>query len=128
MCREQGLVGGYDMLAVFDRLQNKVLCGFGAADQLDHDVDCGIAHHRVCVIGNLGGVANQLARPPQVLVGDNLDHDAAAGTPDDLFLVAAEHDERAAAHGADTEKAHVYRFHRKSFRNENEVMKNPSRK
>ena len=36
---------------------------------------------------------------------------AAAGAAADLFLVAAQHLEGAAAHGADAQKAHLNRFH-----------------
>jgi hypothetical protein len=128
VCRQQGLVGGYNMLAVVDRRQNQVLRDLGAADQFDHDVDIGVAYYLVGVISNFGGIADQLARPANVLVRDHPDDDVPAGTPGDLFLVAAEHGERSATHGADAEQAYVHRFHEKSFLNEKEVMKNPSRK
>ncbi len=89
VCRQQRLVGSDDVLAVADGRQNQVLRDFGAPDQFDHDVDIWVAYHLECVIGNLGGIANQLARPAQVLVGDHLDDDSATGPPGNLFLVAA---------------------------------------
>jgi len=111
VCSQQGLVGGYDMLAVVDRRQNQVLRDFSASDQFDHDIDVGMAHHFGRVIGDLGGVTDQFACPAEVLVGDHFDDDSAASPPGDFFLVAAKHGERPASDGADAEQAHVYRFH-----------------
>jgi hypothetical protein len=49
--------------------------------------------------------------PRHVQVGHHGDLDAAAGAALDLFLVAFEHVERAAAHGADAQQADLDRFH-----------------
>ena len=74
------------------------------------------------------GSADQRASAGQVLVGDHFDLDAASGAAADLFLVAAQDSESAAADGTDAEQADLNRLHWNSFLNENAVMKKPSRK
>ena len=51
------------------------------------------------------------ARACGVEVGDHRDLDAAAGAAADLFLVAVQHVEGAAADGADAEQADLDGFH-----------------
>jgi hypothetical protein len=70
-----------------------------------------MAYHFGRVIGYLRSVADQFARPAEILVGDHCDDDPAAGPSGDFFLIAAKHGERPASHGADAEQAHLYRFH-----------------
>ena len=126
---EQRLVGGDHVLAVLDRLQDQILRDLGAADQLDHDVDVGIAHDRERIGGHLGGAADDALGALQILVRDDLKRDGAAGAAGDFFLIAAQDRKRAAAYGADAQQADVDGSHHlNSLRNENEGMTKPSRK
>ena len=112
---QQRLVGRHHVLAVLDRGQDQVLGDGVAADQLDHDVDVGIAHHREGVVGQPCCIPDDGARPREILVCDDGDLDAAAGTPGDLALVAIEDAERAAADRADAQQADVDGSHGSCF-------------
>ena len=110
--REQRLVGGDDVLAGGDRLEHQAPGDAGAADQLDDDVDLRMGDDGACVGDDLGRAASQLSRPRQVEIGDVRDADLAAGTAADLFLVALQHGEGAAADDAGAEQAGLERLHR----------------
>ena len=126
--RQQCLVCGHHVLAVFDSGQDQIFRNPGAADQFHNDIDIGSAHQCEGVVGRLGAVANQFSRPFEILVGNGLDQDAAACTTANLLLIASQDRKSAAAHGANAEQADVNGFHRNSFLNENAVMKKSSLK
>ena len=50
---DQGLVGGNHMLAMLYGLQNKGLCRFNTADELDHDVDLRVLKNKVSIPNQL---------------------------------------------------------------------------
>ncbi len=81
-----------------------------AADELDHDVDVGVGDDLARIGHHLGAVADDGARTRHVEVGHHGDGDAAAGAAADVFLVALQHLEGAAADGADAEQADLDGF------------------
>ena len=105
--REQRLVRGDHMLAVGDRLHHQFLRDAVAADQLDDDIHFRIAHHRECIVGHAALAAGDFLRQLQILVRHDGDADRAPGAARDLFGVALQHGEGAAADRADTEEAYV---------------------
>ncbi|OQC12598.1 MAG: hypothetical protein BWX79_01137 [Alphaproteobacteria bacterium ADurb.Bin100] len=111
MHRQQSFVGGDHMLARRDGLQHQRLGDAVAADELDHDVDFGIGNDRPCVVHHGDVRADDGPRPRHIQIGHHGDLDAAAGAALDLLLVAFEHVERAAAHGAYAQQAYLDRFH-----------------
>ncbi len=111
MHRQQGLVGRDHVLAGLDRFQDQLPGHAVAADQLDHDVDLGVGDHRARVAHDLDAVAHDRAGSCRIEIRHHGDLDAAAGTAADLFLIALEDVEHAAAHGACTEQADLDGFH-----------------
>ena len=105
--RQQRLVGGHHMLAVLDRREDQILGNCVPADQLDHDVDLGIAHDGKRVIRDLRRAVDEAARLLHIPIGDRADQDLAARAARDLSLIAGEHGEGAAADGADAEQSCV---------------------
>ncbi len=82
-----------------------------AADQLDDDVDLRVGDDQPRVADHLRRIADDDLGARGVEVGHHRDLDAAAGAALDLFLVALQHVERAAADGADAEQADLDRLH-----------------
>ena len=109
---EQGLVGGDDMLAVGDRLQDEAARGLDAADQFHDDVDVRMLEHDAGICGEVHlRVAGELARALLCDIGDPSDADRAPRAPGDLFLVPAEHCPGAQAYRADAEESDLQRLH-----------------
>ena len=126
---QQGLVGGDHVLAVLDGLQDQLLGHAVAADELHHNVDFRIRHHRESVVRQPGGGAGgDLPGQLQVLVRHCGDADRPAGAAGDFFLVTLENGEGAATDGADAQESNIDRFHFKAFLKQNEGMCIPSRK
>ncbi len=88
----------------------RVLAVVGAADQLDHDVDGRVGDDAARIVDHLRRVADDAARTREVEVGHRGDADLAPGTALDLFLIALQHLECAAADRADAEQADLDRF------------------
>ncbi len=86
-----------------------------ATDQLDHDVDLGVGDHGACVVHHLHVRADDALGAGHIEVGHHGDFNAATCTTADFFLVALQHVERAAAHGAYAQQAYLDRFHRCSL-------------
>ncbi|MCY1545474.1 hypothetical protein D9M68_814200 [compost metagenome] len=112
MHRQQGLVGGHHVLARGNGFQHQRLGDAVPANELDHNIDLGIRDDRACVVHHLHVRAHDGLGARGVEVGHHGDLDATTGTPANLFLVALEHVERAAAHGAYAQQAYLDRFHR----------------
>ncbi len=107
-CASKRLVRGHDVLAVLDGLENQVARDPGAADQLDDDVDVGSAHDLERVVGDDRRARRPLPRTfSRSLSATILIRMRAACAAADLFLVALQHREGAAAYGADAEQPHV---------------------
>ena len=102
---EQRLVGGHHMLAGLNRLQHQCLGNAVAADEFDHDVDIRAGNHFARIVHHQHAFANQGFGARHVQVGHHGDFNAATGAAANLFLVALEHIESAAAHGTDAQKA-----------------------
>ena len=109
--REQRLVGRDHVLAGGDGLEHQGLGDAVAADQLDDDVDRGVRDHLPRIADNLDRVADDGPRTRHVEVGHHRDLDAPAGAPANLFLIALQHLEGAAADGADAEQANLDGVH-----------------
>src|SRR3989441_9734904 len=118
----------YTTLFRSDRREHEVLRHGDPADQLDDDIDVGIAHHLEGVRGDARLPGGELFRLFDLLVGDDADLDGAPGAARDLLPVAREHRPGAAAHRADAEQSHLDRFHLSFFMKWNEVTAIPSRK
>ena len=112
---EQRLVRSDHVLAAVDRGEDQIFRDRDPADQLDHDVDLGIAHHFERVRGDARLTTGQLLRLRRLLVGDDADADVAAGAARDLLPVTREHRPGASAHRADAEQPHVDRLHLSGF-------------
>ena len=128
MLRQQRLVRCDHMLAVFDRPHDEVFGDVGASDQLDDDVDLGIADYGERIGSHLGGIANYAPGAVQILVGDDFESDSTSGTTRDLFLVPTQHRKGTSTYDPDAEQADVDGSHAKSLRKEKDGMTNPSRK
>ena len=108
---QQRLVGGDHVLAGRDGFQHQLPGDAVAADQLDHDVDVGVGDDGARVVHHLHALAHDGLGALGVEVGHHGDLDAAAGAALDLFLVALQDLEGAAADGADAEQADLDGFH-----------------
>ena len=75
---QQSLIGGNDMLAIFDRLQCQLFRNGIAADQLDNDIDVRIRYDFICIGGDDRPLPRDLARLLQVAIGNHPDDDASA--------------------------------------------------
>ena len=72
----------------------------------------GVGDHRARVVDDLAPLADDRLRARATSRSATMrDLDAAAGAAPDLFLVALQHVEGAAADGADAEQADLDRFH-----------------
>jgi hypothetical protein len=111
MHRQQRLVGRDHVLAGRDGLQHQCLGDAVAADEFDHDVDVGVGNHGACVVHHRDVRAHDGPRARHIQIGHHGDFDAAPGAALDFMLVALEHVERAAAHGAYAQQAYLDRFH-----------------
>ena len=110
---EQRLVGGDDVLAVGDRLQDERPRRLDTADQLDDDVDVRMRKDERRVIGQVdaGDAARQLAGAGQRLFRDPRDADRPTRAARDFLFVAAEHGPGAEPDRAEPEEADLQRFH-----------------
>jgi len=99
------------VFTVVDGREDQVLCNAGAANQFHHDIDIWPLYQRECIVGCFGSIANELARPDDVRVGDRLDQDSTASPPADLLLITAQDCKSAPAHGADTQQADLHGLH-----------------
>ena len=99
------------MLAGGNGLQHQRARHAVAADQLDDDVDGGVAYDFARIGHDLQVVAHGGTGARHVEIGDHGDGDAAPGTPADFFLVAQQHLVSAAADGADAEQADLDGVH-----------------
>src|SRR5690606_2494263 len=79
----------------------------GAAHQLDHDVDLGVAHHLHAVGGQGDLIAHQGARLVQVAHGGRHDLDAAARAAGDFISVAFQYVPGAAADHTQTQQTYL---------------------
>ena len=109
---QQRLVGGDHMLARGNGFQHQLLGQRVATNQLDHDVDVGVADDLAGIGHHLGLVAHDLLRQRGVAARHHGDLNATASTAFDFFLVALQHVENTAAHGAQAHHAYLYRFHK----------------
>ena len=103
---QQRLVGGDHMLAGLNGFEHQRLGNAVAANQFDHDINVGAGDDLARVINHLHALAHQRLGARHVQVGHHGDLNATAGAPANLFLVALEHVEGAAAHGANAQKAY----------------------
>ena len=101
MPREQRLVGRDDVLAARDRFQRKRIRRLIPTDQLDDDVDVGIANHIVEIRRYRDFRPHDRARLVDVAHRDRRDFDSAAGTPRDLVLIALQDFVGSAPYGAE---------------------------
>ena len=108
--RQQRLVGSHDVFAFGNGLQHQGLGGRRATDQLDHDVDRRVGDDAARVVDHLRRVADDAACARKVEVGHRGDADLTPGAALDLFLIALQHFECAAADRADAEQADLDRF------------------
>ena len=99
-----GTVGG-GTFAVLQRNQEEIRRRAGREIRIAHVVDVDLARAR--------GVACDTARPREVDVDDKRDPDLAAGAAPDLFLVALQDREGAAADDSGAEQADLERLHAK---------------
>ncbi|EWS65311.1 hypothetical protein Y695_01444 [Hydrogenophaga sp. T4] len=109
---EQSLVGCHHVLAGRNGFQHQRLGDAVATDQLDHDVDIGVGDHGARVVHHLHVRADDALRTRHIKIGHHGDFNATASAALDFFLVALQHVERAAAHGAYAQQAYLDRFHR----------------
>src|SRR6185436_17601162 len=116
------------MLAVFNGCEDQIFCRSGTADQLNNDIDVRSTHQGKRIVNDFSAAVDDLACFRNILVGHSLDYDGAASATTDLLAVTAQDREGSAAYGADTQQANIHRFHWNSFLNENDEIKNPSRK
>ena len=108
---DQSLVRGNHMFAVGDGLEHQGTRRFVTADQFDHHLDLGIAHHRMRVLYQLDAVGRTWPLFLQVARRGLDDVDFAPGAACDFLPVACQHADRAAAYGAEAENADFDRFH-----------------
>src|SRR5690606_2656211 len=104
----QRLVRGDHVLAVVDRLEYQLLGDGVATDQLDDDVDFRVVDQSEDVCGDLG--TGGIAARVRIACGDLGHFDAATGATRDLFGVALEHIEGAAADGSQSTDTYFHRF------------------
>ncbi len=119
---QQRLVGRHHVLTVLDRSERQILGDGVAADQLDHDIDVGIAHHREGVVGHPSCIPDKRAGASEILVRHHGDLDGAARPAGDFALIAIEDAERAAAYRTDAQQADVDGSHGSCFLNTKEGM------
>ena len=89
MDRQQRLICGYDVFAVFDGSQDQIFGYLGAADEFHDDIDIRAAYQCKRIVRRFGLAADHFSCLGQVLVGNGLDQDPPAGTTTDFLLVAA---------------------------------------
>src|SRR5690606_23466900 len=105
MTGEQRLVGGNHVLALADRLHDPLLGDRLAADELDDNIDIGVASHLEPVGGDAHvAVAQQSPGLFNVAHGHRRHLDTPPGTPCDLFSVLLQHLPGAATHDSQTQK------------------------
>ncbi len=109
---QQRLVGGDHMLAGRNRFQYQGLGNAVATDQLHHHVDVGVGDDLARIAHHLGSVAHHGLGARGIQVGHHGNLNATTRATADLFLVALQHVESAAAHGANAQQAYLDRFHK----------------
>jgi len=108
---EQRLVGRDHVLAGGDGFEHQRLGNAVAADQLNDDINVRVGDDGAGVAHHLHVRTHHAAGTDDIQVGHHGDGNAPAGAALDLFLVAREHIEYAAANGADAEEAYLDGFH-----------------
>jgi hypothetical protein len=99
------------MLAGCDSFEHQRLGNAVATDQLDDDIDVWVGDDGARVVHHLYVGTDDALGTCHIKVSHHGDFDTAAGTALDFLLVALEHVECAASHGANAEQAYLYRFH-----------------
>src|SRR5690606_3335202 len=108
MHRDQRLVGGDHVLAVLDGLEHQFERQGIAADQLDDDIDLGVAGNGENIVGNGNGAGVALGVE---LPGRDLRNlDSTPGTAGNLLGIALEHIEGSATDGSQPTDANFHRF------------------
>jgi hypothetical protein len=121
--REQGFVGGDDVLAVRDRGEDRVLRDAGAADRFDDDLDGRIGSRCDRVIDDRDAGSDDPARAFEVARTHPADFDAAAGAARDLLAIAFENAVRSAADRAEPEQPQLDgRLRAQAWLERNEMM------
>ena len=113
---DEGLVGRDHVLAATNRLEDEPAGRIGAADELDDDVDVGIAHDLARIGGESDALGGADARPVERPDRGPRDHDVAAGPARDLLAVASQHVDGAAADRSEAEHSDANRGHAPDLR------------
>ena len=108
---QQRLIGRHHVLARGNRFQHQGLGDAVATDQLDHHVDVGVGDDGAGIAHHLDGITDDLLGARGIQVGHHGNLNATTRAAADLFLVALQHVESAAAHGANAQQAYLDRFH-----------------
>ena len=107
---EQSLVGGDDMLAAGDRLEDEGPGRFDAADQFDDDIDGGVGEDVVGIPAE-DDVAELSGERGDIDVGDPGKDDVGADLPAQPLLLFEQSLGKTAADGAEADKTYANVFH-----------------
>ena len=110
MQRDKRLVGGDDMLAVFQRGQHQFLGRAESADQLDDNVDVRVIDDLEGVGGQADAVGRADAIAAEIAGGGGANLDVAAGAAGDFAGIARQYPDGAAADRAESEYADIDGF------------------
>ncbi len=105
---DKRLVGGDYMLAVLDGTQHQGAGRLDPPHELHHHRQLGVVHDGPGIGGELDPLGGAGARLFEIPERGPFDQDAAPRPAADVDLIAGEHGDRAAAHGAEAEKTHGY--------------------
>src|SRR5690606_5782190 len=94
-----------------DGLQDPFVSQLVAADEFDHDVDNGVAHHVQPILSNQDLVADQAPGHVHIAHRHSRDLDTPARPARNFFSVARQHLPGAAAHHAQTQQTNFYGTH-----------------
>ena len=108
---QQGLVGRDHMLACCNGFHHQSLGDAITANQLDDNVDFRVGNDLTCIRHHLDALTHHLSGTRHIQIGHHGDLNATTCATLDFSLIAAQHIESAAAHGANAQQAYFDRFH-----------------
>ena len=90
------------MLTGGDGLEHQILRNAITANQLNHDINLRISNHCTGITNDLCAITNELFGALHIKIGDRMNTDAAAGTAQNLILIAFEDRENAPTNSSNT--------------------------
>ena len=99
------------MLAIGNRLQDKVFGNVVAADQFNDNIDIRVVDNQITVRNDFAIATDDFPCPFDITVGNHGDFNTTTRATPDFFLVTLQYIERTGTDGSQSQNSNFYRLH-----------------